>query len=495
MTYLPPSTAKTAATLSDTDTVLITQGGVAKAATLATLKSYVGSASSAATGSTGATSGSTGATSAPVLTESAEGTSVTTVGPTIVDAAKNVYSISSDAYVVTNGVKETTISANVVQIYYHAPTSGGARQLYQKSSAGNWYTRIGATAAYTGPAADPTATGSTGATAATGTATPPASTSASPGITTPVRGVSLSGMEFGSNVPGSVGAEYLVGQEQQIPYWTGKGAKIFRLPFLWERVQTTMGGPLDGAGLPGIDAVVTAAVNAGCFVILDMHQYMRYTISGTQYIIGETSQATAANFADVWSKLASRYKNQPKVIFDLMNEPHDVNLTTLVSTYNTAIAAIRATGATNMLMLEGTAYTGAQSWVSSGNGAAMLKISDSANNYVFEVHQYLDSDGSGINTTCVVGAGSTRMQPFTDWARTNGKKGFLGETDFADNAQCYTEGRAQFDHIKNNADVYLGWTYWSAGFWPNDNPLTVQPNDINHPVDKPQVATLVSYFP
>lgn len=468
MTDLPPktSTASIVTTPPSGSLVVLSVNGQT---------AYISPADLLASGS-GATSGST---TPAAHAESADQTRITTAGPAIHDAGGNTFTLGpavspqTGLGVFYNG-SYVSPTANVTEGDYigHA--------FYQKNAAGSWF-KWKATAFVASP--DPTTSTA---------ATPPASGAA--GITTPVRGVNLSGMEFGSNIPGSVGADYLVGQEQQISYWTAKGAKIFRLPFLWERVQPTMGGALTGAGMAGIDAVVNAAVNAGCFIILDMHQYMRYTIRGTQYVIGETPQATAAHYADVWGKLAARYRSQPKVIFGLMNEPHDLNLKTLVSTYNTAIAAIRAAGATNMIFLDGTAYTGARSWVSSGNGAAMLGISDSANNYAFDVHQYLDPDGSGINTTCVAGSGSSRMQPFTDWARANNRRGFLGETDFAANTQCYAEANALFEHIKNNSDVYLGWTYWSAGFWPADNPLTVQPDNVSNPVDKPQVATLASWF-
>ena len=87
--------------------------------------------------------------------ESPEGAIVTTVGPTITDAAGNVYAISSSGFIVTNGSPEMLISANVVELAYHAPVAGGPRQLYQKNSAGTWYTRTSVTAAYV-DAADPT---------------------------------------------------------------------------------------------------------------------------------------------------------------------------------------------------------------------------------------------------------------------------------------------------------------------------------------------------
>lgn len=101
------------------------------------------------------------------FTQSAEGTSITTVGPVITDAAGNTYGISANAYVLTNGAEERTISANVVRLYYHAPAAGAARQLYQQNRLGNWYTRTSITATYAGPVTSPTASSTTTAPPAT----------------------------------------------------------------------------------------------------------------------------------------------------------------------------------------------------------------------------------------------------------------------------------------------------------------------------------------
>ena len=68
--------------------------------------------------------------------------------------------------------------------------------------------------------------------------------------------------------------------------------------------------------------------------------------------------------------------------------------------------AIRAIGARNRILVPGTDYSGAHSWVTSGNAAQMATFLDPANNFAFDVHQYLDADSSGKEGTCVVGARS-----------------------------------------------------------------------------------------
>jgi endoglucanase len=87
------------------------------------------------------------------------------------------------------------------------------------------------------------------------------------------------------------------------------------------------------------------------------------------------------------------------VIFGLMNEPHSMATELWLNNANAAIAAIRSTGAENLVLVPGNAWTGAHSWNSNWygtpNSTVMLNITDSLNNYAYEVHQYLDSNSSG----------------------------------------------------------------------------------------------------
>jgi endoglucanase len=178
-------------------------------------------------------------------------------------------------------------------------------------------------------------------------------------------------------------------------------------------------------------------------------------------LIGTPGGIAASAFGDFWRRMALVFLNQPKVMFGLMNEPSEQTAVQWHDVAVTAVAAIRSTGATNKIMLQGTQYTGAYSWVSSGNAAAWAGFTDS--NFAFELHQYLDSDSSGTSADCTVGRGYSTLTVATDWARTNGYELFLGEMGWGANAGCTTEANAFVGYMTNNADVWLGWTYWAAG--------------------------------
>jgi hypothetical protein len=64
-------------------------------------------------------------------------------------------------------------------------------------------------------------------------------------------GVNLAGAEFGTpnHVPGVFGTDYIYPTHTEIDYYAAKGMSVVRLPFLWERLQHSENGPLDGAEL------------------------------------------------------------------------------------------------------------------------------------------------------------------------------------------------------------------------------------------------------
>ena len=79
--------------------------------------------------------------------------------------------------------------------------------------------------------------------------------------------------------------------------------------------------------------------------------------------------------------------------------------------------------------------------------------------------------------------------PLTSWARANGVKLFAGEFYWPDgNAQCLQASRNALQYLKDNKDVWLGWTYWAAGgLWPMEKKAINTVND-------PQAKVLLEYF-
>lgn len=151
---------------------------------------------------------------------------------------------------------------------------------------------------------------------------------------------------------------------------------------------------------------------------------------------------------------------------------------TLVAQLNqAAINGIRAAGATSQyIFVEGNSYTGAWTWVSSGTGAALASLKDPSNKIVYEMHQYLDSDGSGTHAECVSPTiGAERIKAATQWLKQNGKKGILGETAGGANSQCIQALTGMLQYMEKNSDVWDGWLWWGGGPWWDKYMFSMEP--------------------
>nr|WP_244952538.1 glycoside hydrolase family 5 protein [Xanthomonas maliensis] len=304
-------------------------------------------------------------------------------------------------------------------------------------------------------------------------------------------GVNLSGAEFASSKkPGVLNKDYMYAAASDYTYFAGTGMNTIRLPILWERLQPTAGGELDPAQLALLQQAVARAKSAGMALIVDVHNYGKYYGNN----IG-TAQVPLTTFTDLWRRLALAFRSDDAVIFGLMNEPNGISASGWAGTAQASIDSIRATGATNLILVPGVLWTGAHSWYSAtndgySNATSLVSIYDPLNRYAFEVHQYLDSTSSGTSDVCVsTTIGVDRLQSFTQWLRTNRKRGFLGEFGTANNATCNAALQGMLTHMNDNADVWLGWTYWAAGSWWNTSYMfNVQPNADGSA--KPQMSIL-----
>jgi hypothetical protein len=119
-------------------------------------------------------------------------------------------------------------------------------------------------------------------------------------------------------------------------------------------------------------------------------------------------------------------------MFGLMNEPHDLpDLSLWAGTVQAAVTSIRMAGATKQtILLPGTEFTHASSFVENGSAGNLSRVSNpdgSVTNLVFEVHQYLDSDGSGTALECVTDHIQDGFMPLAQFLVTNKRMALLGE--------------------------------------------------------------------
>lgn len=303
-----------------------------------------------------------------------------------------------------------------------------------------------------------------------------------------MRGVYLAGAEFAENdLPGTYGQSYIYSNAAELDYYKSKGMTLIRLPFRWERLQRSLNGPLDAAELARMDEFVAAARARAMRVILDPHNYARYHGN----LIGSAAVPNSA-FTDFWRKLAGHYRADSTIYaYGLMNEPHDTN-GLWPAAARAGIDGVRAVDMTHMILGPGDGCSGAWSWQQNN---ANLSVRDTANNYMYEAHQYFDDnhsgtyDGSYDQEGAYPTVGADRVRPFVDWLRARGARGFLGEYGVpGEDGRWLTVLDNFLTYLNANG---IGGTYWAGGPWWGDYRLSVEP--VNGQ-DRPQMGVLVRHL-
>lgn len=290
-------------------------------------------------------------------------------------------------------------------------------------------------------------------------------------------GVNLAGADFGSVIPGTYNVHYTYPTTTELDYYKARGFVLIRLGFRWERIQHSLHGALNAAELGRLTTFLTEAQRRGMRVILDMHNYGRYRISGTDYIIG-SPQVPRSAFQDVWSRIA-----QAVVGFDciygygIMNEPHDMGGYTWKDSAQVAINGIRAHDTKRPIFVSGDGWSSAAFWSPTNNNLATL--TDPGYNLIYEAHQYFDDNYTGQYDESYDGEGAyptiaaDRLANFVNWCAANNKKGFIGELGVPDDDPRWLT-------VLDNALTYLqsknmSCTVWAGGpWWSDDYELTLE---------------------
>ncbi|KAK3672818.1 hypothetical protein LTR78_007404 [Recurvomyces mirabilis] len=308
-------------------------------------------------------------------------------------------------------------------------------------------------------------------------------------------GIDESGGEFGvysstatkgTGLPGRFNVDYAFLNASTVPIWVNQNKiNTLRVAFLLERMCPLaygLGRRFNETYFSEYNAAITAITNAGAYAILDPHNYMRYNDPSQQpttgSIIGNTADpaaATTKQFEDFWNELAGRYRNNPRVIFEIMNEPHDMSTALLLQDDQAAINGIRASGAKQMILAPGNGYTGGHSWNQSTCATCqpssdyLYKLKDPIDNTAIDIHEYLDVDFSGQHQNCT--------QPFppnlsflTSWLKKYQLKAFISEFGGDNNTMCDNYLTQAVQYMNDNPE-YIGWTAWAAGpLWGTNAP-------------------------
>lgn len=163
-----------------------------------------------------------------------------------------------------------------------------------------------------------------------------------------------------------------------------------------------------------ITAWVQALTSAGMYVILDLH----WSAPGTTLADGQMPMPDADHAPDFWNSVAETFKDNQDVAYDLFNEPYPDHSTITPQAWlclrdggaacpdlpyqavglQTLVSVVRATGARNLILAAGVAYSGAFSLIRLGLASLWLQYRpiDPLNNLAASWHAYNNSACSTI---------------------------------------------------------------------------------------------------
>ncbi|KAK0390637.1 hypothetical protein NLU13_0141 [Sarocladium strictum] len=249
--------------------------------------------------------------------------------------------------------------------------------------------------------------------------------------------------------------------------WHKKGFNLFRIPVAWQHAQEDLGGPLNETTMGVIDSLVHAITRDGGQAIIDIHNYARWycAVIGQPELsfLNPSVNVTNEHFVDLWEKISRRYKDNEGVIFQLMNEPHDLNITKWGETNQQVIDAIRKVTTKQKILVSGTQFARLSDWLSfskPGIGPGMLH--DPAHNTLYDFHQYFD-DLAGAYGLCEPWEGfETQFREVTHLLRKNGYKAMLTEFGGGPFPQCVELFHELLNFLDQHSDVWYGWTAWGS---------------------------------
>ncbi|KAL6884764.1 glycoside hydrolase family 5 protein [Trichoderma evansii] len=297
-------------------------------------------------------------------------------------------------------------------------------------------------------------------------------------------GVAIPGIDFGCDIDGSCPTDTSSvpllsykggdGAGQMKHFAENDGLNVFRISATWQFVtNNTVDGPLDELNWGSYNKVIDACLETGAWCMIDMHNFARYNGG----IIGQGGVDDSV-FVNLWVQIAKYYEKNDKIIFGLMNEPHDIDINIWAQTCQKVVTAIRNAGATSqMILLPGTNFASVETYVSTGSADALAAIKNpdgSTDLLYFDVHKYLDINNSGSHVLCTTD-NVQAFEDFASWLRTNKRQAIISETGASMDPSCMTDFCAQNKAIMANSDVYIGFVGWGAGSFDTTYILTLTP--------------------
>ena len=148
-----------------------------------------------------------------------------------------------------------------------------------------------------------------------------------------------------------------------------------------------------------IISIVTAAINAGIYVIVDWHSHY-----------AENNQQEAIIF---FQEIATLFGGHPNIIYEIYNEPLQISWDNVIKPYaESVIAAIRAIDSDNLIVV------GTPNWSQNVNDAANNPITGYLN-IAYALHFYAGSHGQTLRNNALTALNNGIALMVTEWGAVN----------------------------------------------------------------------------
>jgi hypothetical protein len=300
------------------------------------------------------------------------------------------------------------------------------------------------------------------------------------GRTVIFRGFTRAGLEGAASDP----------SDDDIAHAKQWGANFVRLP-LGEQFWLTSSCYYEPSFVQRVDAAVRMVTSRGMVALLVLH----WNTIGSCGRYGQQPMAVYPNAITFWQQVASRYKNNPLVAFDLYNEPHHISddiwrnggtvswkgdtfqAAGMQQMYNT----VRGTGATNLVFASGTGW--ANKWPSTAPLAGR--------DIVYAVHAYPCPSTPPPN--CDNPAPYDPVQFFRLWTKAaRSYPVMVTEFGFPDPADG-TYNRNVVAYAESKGWGWAAYTWGSANWGPFSLLADAGPGKTYQP--RPSGQVLLSAFP
>ena len=311
-------------------------------------------------------------------------------------------------------------------------------------------------------------------------------------------GIFPHGLELHDTVPGRLNERYWAPKDLSIIELKKYKSNVIKLPFSWERVIHDLDvKSLYPPYMYIIDKAIKTITDTNQYCILQMFSFGRYNSHPKTSIFSDPIGGdiiTIQNFVDTWVLLANRYKDNPLVMFNIMNEgpTESIQMQELyVSGLVDAITAIRNITQQH-IFVSGVNGTFSSNWVDVNGELMMPIVRKKFRNVAFDIHQHFEIDLENRAGGCTTNDMDALFGKTTDWLKANGQVALLGETMVL--PRCIPVLDSALNYL-DATGAWLGFTYYAAGpHWPEY--IVANPSiyvETIYKITGPQLDMLIKY--